>query len=184
MRAVLLEVPPGLLEERRRLGIDGRDEMWNGVVHVVPPAGDAQQALQPELLYALYPLARRAGLLQRVETGLFGHEHDFRVPDQLYCRPDQRSDRGAEGAELVIEIRSPGDETYEKIEWYGALGVRELLIVHPKGRRVELLRSVGGRLLPVSAGADGAVHCEVLDVRLATVRDTLHLTWDGGSAQV
>lgn len=184
MRAVLLSVPPGMLEERRRLGIDGRDEMWDGVVHVVPPAGDGQQALQPELLYALFPLARRAGLLQRVETGLYGDERDYRVPDQLYCRPEHRSDRGAEGADLVIEIRSAGDETYEKIDWYADRGVREMLIVHPEGRRVEFLRNVGGRLLPVSAGSDGALHSEVLGITLATVDGRLVITWDGGSAQI
>ncbi len=83
-----------------------------------------------------------------------------------------------------MEVRSPGDETYDKIEWYAGRGVREMLIVHPEGRRFELLRAVGGRLLPVSAGADGVVRCEVLCLGLATVDGTLVLTWNGGSAQV
>jgi hypothetical protein len=39
MRVVWLEAPGGLLEERRRLGLDIRDEMWDGVLHVVPPPG-------------------------------------------------------------------------------------------------------------------------------------------------
>ncbi len=59
-----------------------------------------------------------------------------------------------------------------------------MLIVHPQGRRIELLRNVGGRLLPVSAGPGGAVHSEVLDVGLATVDSRLVITWDGGSAQI
>lgn len=158
--------------------------MWDAVVHVVPPAGDAQQELQAELFYVLFPLARRLGLLRRFETGLYRADDDYTVPDQLYCRPDQRSDRGAERAELVIEIRSPRDETYDKIDWYAARGVREMLIVHPEGRRVELLRNVGGRLLPVSAGPGGALHSEVLAVGLATVDGRLVITWDGGSATV
>ncbi|MGH3718911.1 MAG: Uma2 family endonuclease [Pseudonocardiaceae bacterium] len=60
------------------------------------------------------------------------------------------ADRGAEGAELVVEISSKGDETYEKIDFYAELRVREMLIVHPDGRWVELLRAIGGRLLPVT----------------------------------
>ena len=39
MRAVLLEVPEAMLDERRRLGHDGRDEMWDGVLHMVPRLG-------------------------------------------------------------------------------------------------------------------------------------------------
>lgn len=184
MRAVLLSVPPEMLEERRRLGLDGRDEMWDGVVHVVPPAGDAQQEVQADLFHVLYPLAKRRGLVPRFETGLFRDESDYKVPDQLYCRPEHRSTRGAESAELIIEIRSPGDETYDKIDWYAALGVREMLIVHPAGRRFELLRNVGGRLLPVSPDAGGGHRSEVLDLGLATVDERLLLTWDGGSAEI
>lgn len=83
-----------MLEERRRLGIDGRDEMWDGVVHMVPPAGDAQQEVQADLYPVLYPAARRRGLVPRFETGLYRTAEDYKVPDQLYCRPDQRTARG------------------------------------------------------------------------------------------
>lgn len=37
MRAVMLEVPEYLLEERRRLGHDRWDEMWDGELHMLPP---------------------------------------------------------------------------------------------------------------------------------------------------
>lgn len=106
------------------------------------------------------------------------------MPDQLYCRPGQQSDRGAEGAELIVDIRSKSDETYEKIDFYAQLGVREMLIVHPEGRWVELLRAVGGRLLPVSADAESAVHSDVLDARFATVEGRLRITWRDGVADV
>lgn len=184
MRAVLLSVPPEMLEERRRLGLDGRDEMWDGVVHVVPPVGDAQQEVQAELFPVLAALAKRRGLVPRFETGLFSTEFDYKVPDQLFCRPEQRSARGAEAAELVVEVRSPGDETYDKIDWYAERGVRELLIVHPAGRRFELQRNVGGRLLPVSGDMDGQSVCEVLGVSLITVHERLRLTWSDGSAEI
>jgi hypothetical protein len=39
MRVLLLDAPQAMFDERRRLGLDGRDEMWDGVLHVVPPPG-------------------------------------------------------------------------------------------------------------------------------------------------
>ncbi|MGH3897734.1 MAG: Uma2 family endonuclease [Pseudonocardiaceae bacterium] len=151
MRAVLFEVPEAMLAERHRLGLDGRDEVWNGVPHVVPPAGGPHQRLDSDLLQVLAPLSKRRGLVASYETGLFCAADDYRVPDQFHCRPEHESERGVEGAELVVETRSKGDETYEKIDFYASLGVREMLIVHPQGRWVELLRAVGDRLLPVTA---------------------------------
>ncbi|MGH3872013.1 MAG: Uma2 family endonuclease [Pseudonocardiaceae bacterium] len=184
MRAVLLEVPAAMLHERRRLGLDGRDEVWNGVLHLVPPPGGPHQEVAAELFLILAPLAQRHGLVPSYETGLFRADDDYRVPDQLYCRPEQQSDRGAEGAELIVEIRSKGDETYDKIGFYAELGVREMLIVHPEGRWVELLRAVGGRLLPVSADAAGVVRSDVLDAQLATVEGRLRITWRDGVADI
>ncbi len=106
------------------------------------------------------------------------------MPDQLYCRPEHESERGAEGAELVVEIRSAGDETYEKIDFYAALGVREMLIAHPGDRRVELLRAVDGRLQSVSPDAEGGDYSEVMSARFETVDKQLHIAWEDGSAAV
>jgi Uma2 family endonuclease len=184
MRAVLLEVPEAMLAERRRLELDERDEVWNGVLHMVPPAGGPHQRLGSELLQVLAPLSKRRGLVASYETGLFRTADDYRVPDQLYCRPEHESERGAEGAELVVEIRSKGDETYEKIDFYAGLGVREMLIVHPDGRWVELLRAVGVRLLPVSGDAEGGVRSDVLGAQFATVEGRLRITWEDGVADV
>lgn len=181
---MLLEVPEAMLAERRRLGLDGRDEMWNKVLHMVPPPGSPHQRLGSQLLLVLAPLAESHGLVPSYETGLFRADEDYRVPDQLYCRPEHQSDRGAERAELVVEIRSKGDETYEKIDFYAALGVREMLIVHPEGRWVELLRAVGDRLLPVTADADGAARSDVLGAQFATVDWLLRISWQDGVADV
>lgn len=173
-----------MLTERRKLGLDGRDEVWNEVLHMVPLPSGPHQEFGSELFLVLAPLSKRHGLVASYETGLFRTADDYRVPDQLYCRPEQQSERGAEGAELVVEIRSEGDETYEKIDFYAGLGVREMLIVHPKGRWVELLRAVGGRLLPVTADTEGAVRCDVLGAQFATVAGRLRITWEDGVAEL
>ncbi|MGD9531154.1 Uma2 family endonuclease [Pseudonocardia sp.] len=119
-----------------------------------------------------------------MEAGLYRAANDWRVPDQLYCRPENFSDRGAEGAELVVEVRSEGDETYRKLEFYAALGVGEVLVLHPQPRAVELFRLVEEKYVQVSPAADGAVLVETLGLRVAAASDVLRLTWDGGSADV
>ncbi|GAA2539102.1 Uma2 family endonuclease [Pseudonocardia hydrocarbonoxydans] len=184
MRVVMLEAPQALLDERRRLGLDGRDEMWDGVLHVVPPAGGPHQGLSSEFFGMMFGVAKARGLVPRMETGLFRTADDYRVPDQLYCRPEHLSDRGAEGAELVVEVRSEDDETYRKLPFFAALGVREVLVLHPTPRRAELYRLVEDRLLPVQADAAGELASDVLGVRVRAVPDALRLTWDGGSADV
>ncbi len=34
-------------------------------------------------------------------------------------------------ADLVVEVRSPDDESYAKLDFYAAKGVREVLVLHP-----------------------------------------------------
>lgn len=137
-----------------------------------------------QLIRVLGPLADRRGLVSSYETGLFRAADDYRVPDQLYCRPEHQSERGAEGAELVVEIRSDGDETYDKRDFYAALGVREMLIVHPEGRTVELFRAVGDQLLLVSANTEGGVRSDVLGAQFTTVEGRLRIAWEDGAADV
>lgn len=184
MKVLLLDAPQAMLDERRRLGHDVRDEMWDGVLHVVPPPGGPHQRLNTELVLVLGRLAKSRGLIPHMETGLFRGLEDYRVPDQLYCREEHLSGRGVEGAELVVEIRSPRDETYEKLDFYSAIGVHEVLVVHPDDRKVELFRAVGGRLLPVQASRAGGLSAETLGVEFRTVEGRLVLTWAEGSAEI
>src|SRR5438270_5835277 len=107
MRAVMLEVPEHLLEERRRLGHDHRDEMWEGVLHMVPQPLSRHQLLGARLLTALTPAADERRLWAAYETSVFrpgGAGFDYRVPDLVFARPERFSERGVEGrAELVVE---------------------------------------------------------------------------------
>lgn len=48
------------------------------------------------------------------------------------------SERGAEGAELVVEFRLLQDETCKKFDFYEACEVQKVLVLHPGGRHVEL----------------------------------------------
>ena len=183
----MLEVPQALLDERRRQGLDESDEMWDGELHMVPPPFDRHQALGADLFLALAPLAKGRGLLPRYDpTGLFrpGVDDDYRVPDQIYAPPEVRSDRGIEGAAaLVVEILSPHDETYRKLDWYASVGVGEVLVIDPETRRVELFANRDGQMVAV-APVEGALVVEALGVTAQTVDGKLRLAWDGGEADI
>lgn len=125
MRGLLLEVPESLLQERRRNGSDKLDEMWDGVLHMVPPPTEGHQWFGSELYLVLAPLAKAVGLRPYYDgTGFYrtGRLDDYRVPDHVFVRSEQRTERGIEGAALVVEILSPRDETYDKLDWYAARG--------------------------------------------------------------
>lgn len=180
----MLEVPQALLNERRRKGLDKSDEMWEGELHMVPPPSTEHQSLGAELFLVLAPLAKRLGFDPWYDpTGLFrpGADADWRVPDQMYARPDLRSVRGIEGhAALVVEILSPGDETYEKLGWYASVEVGEVLVIEPLTRSVELFANRDGHMAPV----EPPLVIQALGVTAETVEGTLRLTWDGGSADI
>ncbi len=182
MRAVLVNAPESLVEERRRLGIDSQDERWEGEWHFVNPPKYWHPRLSFDLGLVLGPLARRAGLEPSGDSvGVFADlEMDWRVPDQVYARPDQAIEQGVTGAELVVEIRSPGDESYAKLPFYAARGITEALIVH-RDRRFELYRLDDDKTYqPVEDG-----RCSVLGVTFTTVDGAkLRITWSDGSAEV
>jgi Uma2 family endonuclease len=171
MRALILEVPESLLAERRRLGLDRFDEMWDGVLHMVPAPSGWHQGLGAELVAVLLPVAKAQGLRASYETAIHtpGHvDEDYRIPDLVFFRPEVAHERGVVGPpELVVEVLSPGDESYEKLPWYAELGTREVLMVNPDSRAVELFVLRGGKLHAALPDPSGAVRSEILGVTFA-----------------
>jgi hypothetical protein len=55
------------------------------------------------------------------------------------------------GPDFLVEIESPGDDSEEKVPFYGRLGVRELLLIHRDKRALRLLRLEGQELVLVGA---------------------------------
>ena len=49
----------------------------------------------------------------------------------------------------MVEIVSPGDETWEKLPFYAAHRVDEVLIVDPQERSVSWLELAGGEYRPI-----------------------------------
>lgn len=164
-----------MLAERRRLDLDRADEMWEGVLHMVPPPLDGHEALLDEIYGLLRPRALARGLLARGGTpGLYANDDSWRVPDQLYARPDQRRNDRFWGAELVVEIRSPGDESYEKLPFYATVGVTECLIVDRDTKVPELYRLGHDRVYAI----DPSGQSRVLDVVLIASKRSLLVSID------
>ena len=124
-----------LLERRRRLGQDLFDEVWDGVLHMNPAPAGRHGQLESQLTVVILPLAKAAGLVMTGQFNLGESERDYRVPDGGVHR--NWSDRvWYPTTALVLEIVSPNDETWNKLEFYAAHGVEELVIVDPAERTV------------------------------------------------
>jgi Uma2 family endonuclease len=101
-----------------------------------------------QLLVLLGPAARRAGLHPTASFNLGEWEHDYRVADAGLRRNDQW-EMCTPTAALVVEVISPGDETYKNLPFYAAHGVDELLIVDPHERTVQWFALAGEHYQPV-----------------------------------
>ena len=130
-----------LIERRRRLGQDLFDEVWQGVLHMNPAPRGRHGAIETQLAVLLTPLARGGGLVLTGQFNVGSSEEDYRVPDLGLHR--EFSDRvWYPSALLVVEIVSPGDESYKKFDFYAAHGVDEVVIIDP-GERVVHWFSLG-----------------------------------------
>ncbi len=152
MRAVVLDPPTAgldeLLERRRRSGLDRLDEIWEGDLHMVPAPSGPHSTVEWQLAQLLKPLAERAGLHAGGQFNLGEDEHDFRVPDGGLHRAPPLVTWYATAA-LVIEIVSPGDESWEKLPFYAAHHVDEVLIVDPQKHTVDWLGLDGSEYRPI-----------------------------------
>lgn len=157
MRTLLPDPPPAdfqaLLERRRQWGADTHDEVWEGVLHMVPAPGHKHADIAQQLAVILDAPARAASLQPTIaEFNLGDSEEDFRVPDGgLHRRP--AAEMWHPTAALVVEIVSPGDETWEKLPFYAAHRVDEVLIVDPDTRQVHWLGLSGDRYDPIERSA-------------------------------
>lgn len=151
MRTLVLDPPPPqleeLLERRRRMGADRRDEVWAGVYHMVPSPNATHSFAAQQIAVLLHTPARTAGLHVSLEFNM-GVKDDFRIPD-LGVHRELRSDTWIPTAAIAVEILSPGDETWEKLPFYAEHEVDELAIVDPQAHSVTWLALREGEYVPV-----------------------------------
>jgi Uma2 family endonuclease len=153
MPTVVLDPAPHeievLRERRRRSGLNRLDEVWEGVLHMVPAPSHRHAEIAQQLAELLGPPARAAGLGPTMhQFNLGDSEEDFRVPDGGLHRPGA-GELWHPTAALVVEIVSPGDESWEKLAFYAAHQVDEVLIVDPQERTVHWLALAEGEYRPI-----------------------------------
>jgi Uma2 family endonuclease len=149
MPTLVLDDPPppelqALQESRRRSGLDQLDEVWEGVLHMVPAPTGPHAYIAQQLAELLGAPARAGGLVPAIHQVNLGESiEDYRVPDGCLHRTIPRATWFSTAA-LVVEIVSPGDESWQKLPFYAAHKVDELLIVDPTERSVRWLALAGG----------------------------------------
>jgi Uma2 family endonuclease len=147
VRTIVLDPKPeefeALLKQRQALGQDRYDEVWEGEYHMAPMAHPSHGYVDDELAALLRPLAKRAALVGTSAFNL-GSPDDYRVPDRGLHRGIP-SATFVPTAALVVEVVSRGDESWQKLDFYAAHSVDELLIADPAKRSVTWLVLHGGR---------------------------------------
>jgi Uma2 family endonuclease len=141
-----------LLQQRARLDLDRRDEVWDGVLHMIPPPSHEHERLAVKLVGVLDPLADAAGLELTGTVGIGEGKDDYRVPDLALHRAGYAPQWHLTAA-LVVEIVSPGDKSWDKLGFYAAHHVDELLIVDPAKRKVDWLALDGDTYRPITESA-------------------------------
>jgi Uma2 family endonuclease len=166
------------LADRRSKGLDRRDEVWEGVLHMTPAPSLEHQRVLDRIIEFLAPLLRQRGrgtLISSVNVFRDASAApDYRIPDLAFVasgrervlQPD--GIRGG-GPDAVIEIRSPDDETYEKLPFYAALGVAEVIVVQRDSKEPEIFRLGGAEYSPIEPDGDETLLSIALGVRLRRV---------------
>jgi Uma2 family endonuclease len=189
MAAVLVDPPEDLIAERQRLGLDRFDEVWSGRYHVVPAPSDEHQRIVLELILLLTPVARSVGLDLRHESNLLPPDatgwRDYRVPDLVVFPTSALGEWGVVGPPaLVVEVRSPGDESFEKLPFFERVGASEVLIIDRDTKAVRRWTQDDRRALVEVPAADGWHELASLPVALRAVDGALVVSVASGTHRI
>lgn len=144
-----------IIADRKARGIDGHDEVWEGVYVVSPIANNEHQELVGGLSLVYYLNVTAKGL-GKVYPGINLSDrnedwnHNFRVPDVAVvlndCQAVNQFTHWVGAISSLVEILSEGDQSYEKLPFYEKLGVGEVLFVLRNPWALELYRHEEGKL--------------------------------------
>jgi Uma2 family endonuclease len=138
MKTVVLGDPPDVLvslfNERKRLGLDTHDELWCGEYHMAPSASLDHGRIGSLIDRLLGPRAEQLGFQMSLDFNV-GDANNFRVPD-LGVHRAPVSAVWIPTAAIVVEVRSPDDETFDKFDFYFEHQVEEVLVADLVDRTV------------------------------------------------
>jgi Uma2 family endonuclease len=188
MKAVMSNVPEHILEWRRRTGADQWDEMWEGVLHIAPSPNRDHQDIEGSLeswLRRHWAEPNGCRVYHQINVSEPGTwPNNYRIPDLVLLTPARFDIDCNEyfdgGPDAVIEIRSPGDEAYEKLDFYAKVGVREVWIIDRDAKRPEVFELAGDAYQSRPHDGDGWVVSNVAGVELrSTAEDRLEIQLSG-----
>jgi len=175
MRTVIAAPSPELdawIARRRAMRQDLHDEVWHGEYHMAPAANFWHSIVAGHLTVVLTGAASRCGLFVSTGFNLGRHKDDVRVPD-LGVHRSLPNIVWVPTAAMVVEVVSPGDESWSTFDHYATHGVDEVLIADPEQRTLDLFVLTGGRYEPRD-------HSGVLDVAVAELHAAIG--WPGPPA--
>jgi Uma2 family endonuclease len=172
MKVVMPVAIPEVLRFRERTGADRFDEMWEGVLHMPPSPSFQHQSLASRILnFFIEVWCPRAGGTAAMQVNVSTQERwdqDYRIPDVSVMR----SDRMPQGEVMfvrptvVFEVRSPGDETYEKLPFYAALGIEAVVVVERDTKAVQVFVLSEGNFVLAPPSTDGWTVIQPIAVEL------------------
>lgn len=179
MKAVMANVPEHILEWRRRTGADRYDEMWEGVLHMAPvPNRDHQELVFTLAVWLRFNWAEPNGCRVYLERNIAepgAWPDNYRIPDLVLLTPARfqidRNEYCDGGPDAVVEVRSPDDESLEKLEFYAKVGVREVWIIDRDSRQPCIYRRSGEELDSIAANSAGWVRSDVCDLEMRATAD-------------
>ena len=149
------ELQRSLIRRRRARGQDRYDEVWDGVYVMNAQPNDEHQSIVSRMSHIFECVVGDTGLGQvRPGTNISdrheGWKENYRCPDvAVFLNNSTAINRRTHwqgGPDLAVEIASPRDQTWEKIEFYASVGTRELIIVDRAPWAIELYRLSASQL--------------------------------------
>ncbi len=138
-----------LIRRRRARGQDRHDEVWDGVYVMNPQPNDEHQSIVSRLTHIFECMIGDTGLGHirpgtNISDRFEGWKQNYRCPDVAVFLTNStainRRTHWQGGPDLAVEIASPRDQTWKKIEFYASVGTRELIIIDRAPWAIELYR--------------------------------------------
>lgn len=147
-----IAVPRYTIEDLEDFPDDGnRYELLDGVLLVTPQAALVHQAIAARLVAALFEVVQKPGYAWVLGPGAVIRPPNTQLQPDLLVIPARFSlSAGWKKVTehwLAVEILSPSSRVYDrdfKRDAYFALGVREVWIVDPRKKTVEVSQNAGG----------------------------------------
>lgn len=171
-----------LLSERRRLGQDRKDEVWNGTYIMSPDPTFAHNLIAGELIVVLSITQKPRGAKVypggNVSDRAKGWEQNYRCPDAIVLFPENPAKNLdtvlVGGPDFAVEILSPHDRAREKLPFYGKIKTRECLYLDRELECAELYRLNGEQMeLVAQLTAENGLDCtsQALNLGFQVVAD-------------